>query len=84
MKTQWWVYLLKCRGGSIYTGISTDVERRVAEHNAGTGSKALRGKRPVKLIYSEKSPNRSKAQKREAEIKSWPRAKKKLLVIGRK
>ena len=75
------MYLVRCRGGAIYTGISTDVERRVAEHNAGTGSKALRGKRPVKLVYREKSAGRSEAQKREAEIKSWPRAKKKLLVV---
>jgi putative endonuclease len=79
-KVKWWVYLVRCRGGAIYTGIATDVERRVGEHNAGTGSKALRGQLPVKLIYFEKSRNRSAAQRREAEIKRWPSAKKLVLA----
>lgn len=78
----WWVYLLRCRGGEIYTGISTDVARRVAVHNAGRGSKSLRGRLPVTLIYQEKSRNRSEAQKREAEIKRWPRPRK--LALARR
>ena len=72
----WWVYLLRCRGGEIYTGISTDVERRLAQHNAGRGSKSIRGRLPAVLIYREKSPDRSRAQKREAQIKRWPRPQK--------
>ncbi len=72
----WWVYLVRCRGGELYTGISTDVDRRVAEHNAGQGSKSLRGRLPVTLVHREKSRNRSTAQKREALIKSWSRPQK--------
>lgn len=79
----WWVYLVRCRGGELYTGISTDVARRVAEHNAGRGSKSLRGRLPVTLVHQEKSPNRSEAQKREALIKSWPRARKSALFAQR-
>ncbi|MBP9733952.1 MAG: GIY-YIG nuclease family protein [Candidatus Omnitrophica bacterium] len=80
----WWVYLLRCRGGEIYTGISTDVRRRVAEHNAGRGSKSLRGRLPATLVYREKSPNRSEAQKREAQIKRLPRAQKLALAAKKK
>lgn len=79
-KAVWWVYLLRARDGSIYTGISTDVRRRLAVHNAGKGSKSLRGRLPVFLVYREKSTNRSAAQKREAEIKRWSRARKLALV----
>jgi putative endonuclease len=79
-KAVWWVYLLRARDGSVYTGISTDVERRLTVHNAGKGSKSLRGRLPATLIYREKSKDRSAAQKREAEIKRWPRARKLALV----
>ncbi len=79
-KAVWWVYLLRARDGSVYTGISTDVQRRLAVHNAGKGSKSLRGRLPVSLVHQEKSRDRSAAQKREAEIKRWPRARKLALV----
>ena len=78
----WWVYLARSRDGAIYTGVSTDVKRRIREHNSKKGSKALRGKRPITLACSEKYPNRSKAQKREAEIKRWPRVKKLALIAA--
>ena len=71
----WFVYLLKCADGQLYTGITTDPNRRVKEHNAG---KAIftRGRVPVKLVYIEKSKDRSTAMKREREIKDWHREKK--------
>lgn len=79
-RSGWWVYLVQCADGAVYTGISTDVKRRVAEHNSGKGSKSVRGRRPVKLLYSEKSPNRSQAQKREAAIKRLSRPQKLTLI----
>ncbi|HLR16986.1 MAG TPA: GIY-YIG nuclease family protein [Alcanivoracaceae bacterium] len=79
--TQWWVYILRCADGSLYTGICTNVERRVEEHNSSTkGAKYTRARRPVKLVYQEQSESRSAASKREAEIKKLPRAKKLALL----
>lgn len=72
----YFVYLLECGDGSVYTGITTDVSRRFAEHKAGKGALYTRAKRAVRILYSERHPNRSSASKREAEIKHWPRAKK--------
>jgi len=76
----WFLYILKCKDNSLYTGITTDVERRVNMHNNKKGSRAIRGKLPAKLVYTEKHPSHSKALKREAEIKAWPRPKKLLLI----
>ena len=75
----WYVYLLKCRDGSLYTGITTDINRRVKEHNTGK-SIFTRGRVPVELIYLEKSKSRSLATKREKEIKGWRREKKQKLI----
>lgn len=72
----YFVYLLECGDGSIYTGITTDVSRRFAEHKAGKGAFYTRAKKVVRMVYNERHPNRSSALKREIEIKSWPRAKK--------
>lgn len=76
----YFVYLLECKDGSLYTGVTTDVERRLAEHKSGVGSHFTRAKGAKRIVYSEEHPNRSRAQKREAEIKKWPRAKKLSLV----
>lgn len=76
----YFVYLLECKDGSLYTGVTTDVERRFAEHTSGIGSHFTRAKGAKKIVYTEQHPDRSSAQKREAEIKSWPRAKKLALV----
>jgi len=76
----YFVYLLECGDGSLYTGITTDVKRRLAEHKSGTGSNFTRAKKAKRVVYTEKQPNRSAAQKREAEIKRFPRAKKLALV----
>ncbi len=74
------VYLLLCGDGSLYTGITTDLTRRLIEHKAGKGGHYTRTKKALKIVYSEKHPDRSSASKREAEIKKWPRAQKSILV----
>ena len=80
----WHVYILECGDGSFYTGIANDLERRVDEHNAGTGAKCTRARLPVKLIYSERKRNRSYASKREAQIKNLTREEKESLVKTKK
>jgi putative endonuclease len=72
----WFVYIVRCRDGSLYTGISTDVEARLATHNAGRGARYTRARRPVDLLWVERKRNRSYALRREAAIKALPRAAK--------
>ena len=76
----WYLYILKCVDNSLYTGITTDIQRRIKEHEHGKGAKYLRGRSPLKLIYSEELENQTQALKREREIKSWSRQKKLLLI----
>ncbi|MDB5266568.1 MAG: endonuclease [Parcubacteria group bacterium] len=76
------VYILECKNGTLYTGITTDVERRVKEHRGGKGGHYTRSKGVKKLLYTEKHPNRSSASKREAEIKGWTRGQKLEFVGG--
>ncbi len=75
---KWFVYIAQCNDDSLYTGITTNITRRISEHNTNNtkGAKSLRGKRPVKLRYSEVMKNRIEAMKREREIKSWNRIQK--------
>ena len=77
----YFVYILKCKDGTLYTGITTDLARRLAEHKSGKGAKFTRSRKVGKIVYSEKKQNRSTASKREAEIKSWTRAKKLALIM---
>ena len=72
----YFVYLIKCKDGSLYTGITTDVERRFEEHKRKKGGRYTSAKGVVKVVYTERHPDRSSASKREAEIKRWPRKKK--------
>lgn len=83
-KKHWYVYIVHCSDGSLYTGISTNLSRREYEHNNDKirGAKSLRGKLPVRLIYSETFQNRKLAAKREREIKGWRREKKLQLLKG--
>jgi putative endonuclease len=74
------VYILQCADGSYYTGWTTDLERRVAAHNAGRGGRYTRSRRPVKLVYWEEHPDRRSAQQRELALKRLPRARKLALV----
>ena len=80
---EWFVYIVACADGSLYTGISTDLERRVKEHNSKTGAKALKGKLPVILVYLETFRNRSEASVREMSIKKLNRTQK-LILVGSK
>ena len=74
------VYMLRCSDGTLYTGITTDPVRRLEEHNSGTGARFTRARLPVIMVYAEKADRRSEASKREAEIKRYPREKKLLLI----
>jgi len=65
----WFLYLIRCKDGSLYTGITTDVERRFIEHQSGKGAKYLRGKAPLTLAFQQKVGSRSAALKAEASIK---------------
>jgi len=76
----YFVYILECEDGSYYTGITTDVERRFAEHAKGMGGRYTRSHKPVRVVYRERRRNRSSALKREAEIKGWDRNKKRGLL----
>ena len=74
----WSVYMLRCVDGSLYTGITTDLARRVAEHNGegGPGARYTRSRRPVQLVYVEAVASRAEAARREAAIKRLDRARK--------
>ncbi|WP_312911083.1 GIY-YIG nuclease family protein [Natronosalvus caseinilyticus] len=74
------VYVLECADGSLYTGYTTDLERRVDEHNAGTGAKYTRGRGPVEVVHVERYSSRSVAMSREYEIKQFARTRKERLV----
>jgi putative endonuclease len=76
----WYVYVVRCADGSLYTGISTDVPARVAAHNAGRGARYTRSRRPVELVHTERKRSQSTALRREAAIKAWPRDRKLTLV----
>lgn len=76
----WFVYMLRCRDGSLYTGITTDVSRRSKQHNAGTASKYTRSRLPARLVYQEAHEDQSLALKREAAIKAMTRREKLTLV----
>lgn len=75
----WTVYILECADQTLYTGITNDLERRIAEHNAGSGAKYTKGRGPVQVVYRESCENRSAASKRELQIKALSRAEKLLL-----
>jgi putative endonuclease len=76
----WWVYVVRCADGTLYTGVTTDVRRRLARHNAGTASKYTRARRPVELAYREPVRGRSAALRREAAIKRLTRRAKEALI----
>ena len=76
----WLVYVLRCRDGSLYTGITNDLDRRLATHAAGKASRYTRSRLPVTLAYQEPQPTKSRALKREAAIKKLVRSRKEMLV----
>ncbi|OGZ96372.1 MAG: endonuclease [Candidatus Sungbacteria bacterium RIFCSPHIGHO2_01_FULL_50_25] len=76
----YFVYLIQCKDSTIYTGITTNIERRFNEHKTGIGGYYTKARKVIKLLYSEQYPNRSSALKREAQIKGWRREKKLNLI----
>ena len=83
MESQWYLYILRCRDNTLYTGITTDVEKRLEAHRSGKGAKYTRGRAPLELVYQESCGSHSNALKREAEIKKLPRTAKEMLVKTR-
>ncbi len=79
-KKPYYVYMVMCRDGSLYTGCATDVLRRVEEHNQGKGAKYTRSRLPVTLVYTQPVEDRSAALRREYAIKQLPRQKKLELI----
>ncbi len=81
----WWVYIIETQKGLLYTGCTTDVERRFGEHQAGghKAAKFLKGKGPLKLLYQERVVSKSSALKREIEIKKMSRDRKLKLIQNR-
>lgn len=76
----WWVYILRCGDGTLYTGTAADVERRLAAHRRGRGAKYTRGRGPLAVVYREACPDRGAALRREAAIKKYRRAEKEALI----
>lgn len=79
-RMEWYVYILRCGDGSLYTGMTDNVERRLAAHRAGKGAKYTRGRGPLELVYRERVPDRAAALRREAQIKRLSRAEKLALI----
>ena len=78
----YFIYIIQCADGSLYTGITTDVAQRFAEHQAGTAARYTRSHKPIEIVYQEKHASRSAALKREVEIKKLPRTRK-MRLFGR-
>ena len=84
MSTLYFVYIVRCSDGTLYTGITTDLERRIEEHNDSVkGAKYTRSRRPVTLVYSETCPDKSEASRREYRIKRMTRQQKERMIAAR-
>ena len=80
MEKRWYVYILGCGDGTLYTGITTDVQRRLEAHRCGRGAKYTRGRGPLTLLYQEETGAHSQALRRERQIKSMSRTEKLELI----
>lgn len=82
--SRWYIYMVRTARGALYTGITTDVGRRFAEHQAGApkGARSLRGKGPLELVFTAEAEDRSIASRLEWHLKQWPRTRKEALVRG--
>ncbi|MCJ7588889.1 MAG: GIY-YIG nuclease family protein [Candidatus Aminicenantes bacterium] len=80
----WSLYILECRDGSFYTGVTTDVKRRLLQHQEGTASRYTRTHRPAVLVYREECGSRARALSRECVVKSLSRRRKEELILGGK
>lgn len=76
----WFLYILKCADGKLYTGITTDIAKRLKTHNKGKASRYTLIRLPVELVYQEEQPDKSSARKREIQIKNWNKDKKLALI----
>jgi len=84
VKRPWYVYIVRCSDNTLYTGITTDLDRRMAEHNStSNGARYTRTRRPVTLLYNEACVDRSEASKREAELKRLSREEKEDVLKNR-
>lgn len=79
-----YTYMLRCKDGTLYTGWTNDLKRRIKAHNSGKGAKYTKSRRPVKLVYCEEFPTREEAMKREWAIKRMGKKEKEMLVCSRK
>ena len=79
----WFVYILRCSDGTLYTGVTLDLDRRCRQHNAGTASRYTRSRLPAKLVYREEQPGQGSALKREASVKRLTRREKLALICRR-
>lgn len=84
METVWYLYILRCKDGTYYTGITTDVEKRLEAHRSGKGAKYTRGRGPLELVYSEACQDHSRALKREYEVKKLSKEQKLQMIAGGK
>ena len=80
MESVWYLYILRCGDGTLYTGITTDVEKRLEAHRSGKGAKYTRGRSPLELIYREECGSHSDALKRELTVKKLSREQKEMLL----
>lgn len=83
VKSDWQVYMVLCTDDSLYTGITTDIERRLSQHANGSGAKYFRGRRPKQLVYLESGHTRSTAGKRELTIKRLMHTDKSSLIFSK-
>ncbi len=83
MERKWYVYILQCADGTLYTGITNDLDRRLKAHNAGTASKYTRVRRPVAMVYREEADAKGNALRRELQIKSMSRQQKMDMFINK-
>ena len=79
-ETIWYLYILRCGDGTLYTGITTDVEKRLEAHRNGKGAKYTRGRTPLELVYREECESHSHALKRELAVKALTRGEKEILI----
>lgn len=80
MANKWYLYILRCGDGSLYTGITTDVAKRLEAHRSGKGAKYTRGRGPLELVYQEECGDHSQALKRELAVKALSRPEKLLII----
>jgi putative endonuclease len=78
----YFVYIVRCADGTLYTGSTKNLAARELAHNTARGAKYTAGRRPVRLVYSEAHESRSLAQRRESQLKRWSRAQKEALIAG--